>query len=413
MSENCNSRHFSWLMKSCLPNPSDAKSLVQIHQPSSTAANSSATIASLPDDLLLECISRVPSSSIPSLAVVCRRWSRLLHSPYFLHLRRRLGLLRHSLFAISTVDSGLFAANLQFQSEIASWKVSLAVSSRSVFVDGSYGSLSHARAAAIGPRVYVVSRNAVLRYDSWMGTLNLRSPMIFPRKKFAIAVVSGKIYVAGGGGGSEVAAAVEEYDPELNRWEVVTQSARKRYGCIGAAVDGVFYVIGGLKIGNETSRAVAARAYASSMDLFDVESRQWLRSRSVPGGGCVVAACAAVGYVYVLTSHAVELSFWRFDARRRGGNSGFGEWQRLKSPPLPAQVRLDGTVRFSCVGVEDKVAVVQVVGCIDDLLRRSGRGERGIRESLVLLYDTTEGEWRRAADLPEMITRAACACVEW
>lgn len=409
MSESCNSRHFSWLMKSCLPNPSDAKSLVPIHH----HANPPATvtpISSLPDDLLLECLSRVPSSSIPSLTAVCRRWSRLLLSPYFLHLRRRLGLLRHSLFAISAVDSGLFAAVLQIQSEVPSWRVSLAVCN-----DGGQGSLSHARAAAIGPRVYVVSRNAVLRYDAWTGTVALRSPMIFPRKKFAIAVVSGKIYVAGGGGGSEVTAAVEEYDPERNRWEVVTHAARKRYGCIGAAVDGVFYVIGGLKIGNETSvtsRGTAAHVYASSMDLFDVRSRQWLRSRSVPGGGCVVAACAAVGHVYVLSSHAVELSFWRFDARR-GGGGGFGEWTRLKSPPLPAQVRLDGTVRFSCVGVEDKVAVVQVVGCIDDLLRRSGRSERGLRESLVLLYDTVDGEWRRAADLPEMITRAACACVEW
>uniref|UniRef100_A0A1J3EF29 F-box/kelch-repeat protein n=1 Tax=Noccaea caerulescens TaxID=107243 RepID=A0A1J3EF29_NOCCA len=414
MSESCNSRHFSWLMKSCLPNPSDAKSLVPIHHPS-TVANPSATaatIASLPDDLLLECLSRIPSSSIPSLAAVCRRWSRLLLSPYFLHLRRRLGLLRHSLFAISAVDSGIFAADLQFQSEIVTWRVNLAVSSSSVCADGSQGSLSHARAAAIGPRVYVVSRNAVLRYDSWMRTLSLRSPMLFPRKKFAIAVISGKIYVAGGGGGSEVTAVVEEYDPEKNRWEVVTQAARKRYGCIGAAVDGVFYVIGGLKIGNETSRASAAHVYASSMDLFDVESRQWLRSRSVPGGGCVVAACAAVGHVYVLSSHAVELSFWRFDGRR-GGGGAFGEWKRLKSPPLPAQVRLDGTVRFSCVGVEDKVAVVQVVGCIDDLLRRSGRSERGLRESLVLLFDTVDGEWKRAADLPEMITRAACACVEW
>ncbi|CAN8255774.1 unnamed protein product [Cochlearia groenlandica] len=406
MSESCNSRHFSWLVKSCLPNPSDAKSLVPINHPSPAAT----TVASLPDDLLLECLSRVPSSSISSLSAVCRRWSRLLLSPYFFHLRRRHGLLRHSLFAFSAVDSGLFAADLQLNSEIMTWKVYLAVSSSSDLFDGGQGSLSHARAAAIGPRVYVVGKNAVLRYDSWMGTLSLRSPMIFPRKKFAIAVISGKIYVAGGGSGSEVAAAVEEYDPERNRWEVVTQASRKRYGCIGAAVDGVFYVIGGLKIGNETSRG-SAHVYASSMDLFDVKSRQWLRSRSVPGGGCVVAACAAVGHVYVLSSHAVELSFWRFDARRGGG--GFGEWIRLRSPPLPAQVRLDGTVRFSCVGVEDKVAVVQVVGCIDDLLRRSGRSERGLRESLVLLYDTADGEWRRAADLPEVITRAACACVEW
>ncbi|XP_010527722.1 PREDICTED: F-box/kelch-repeat protein At5g26960 [Tarenaya hassleriana] len=395
MSESCNSRHFSWLMKSCRPNPSDAKSLAPIHQPSPVASSASTEteISSLPDDLLLECLSRIPSSYIPSLAAVCRRWSRLLLSPYFLHLRRRLGLLRHSLLAISAVESGLFAAILQFQCETGGWRVSFAASSSSsTCFDGGQVGLAHARAVAIGSRVYVVSRNSVLRYNSWMGTVTVRSPMLFPRKKFAMAVVSGKIYVAGGGGGgSGVAAAVEEYDPQKNRWRVVAQAPRRRYGCIGTALDGVFYVIGGLKIVNDLSRAAAAGAaaaeapvYASSMDLFDVGASQW--------------------------------PFWRFHALRHrtgGGGGALGEWRRLRSPPLPPQVRLDGTVRFSCVGVEDKVAVVQVVGCIDDLLRRSGRSERGLRESLVLVYDTAEGEWKRGADLPEVISRAACACVEW
>ena len=161
------------------------------------------------------------------------------------------------------------------------------------------------------------------------------------------------------------------------------------------------------------------------MDLYDVEARVWLRSRAVPGGGCVVAACSAAGHVFVLASHAVELSFWKFDARRKKTttqnnnnsstavtNAGFGEWCRLKSPPLPAQVRLDSTVRFSCVGVENIVVLVQVTGCIDDLLRRSGRSLRGLRDGLVLVYNSVGGEWSRGADLPEVIRRAACVCVE-
>ena len=107
---------------------------------------------------------------------------------------------------------------------------------------------------------------------------------------------------------------------------------RLRYGCTGASADGVFYVIGGLKIDGPPTGAADAQMYMSSMDLYDVEVSVWLRSRAVLNGGCVIAACAAVGFIYVLTSHAVEMSFLRFDARQRHG--GFGEWSRMKTPQL-------------------------------------------------------------------------------
>lgn len=222
-------------------------------------------------------------------------------------------------------------------------------------------------------------------------------------------------------------SAVEEYDPDCDTWRVVIDAPRRRYGCIGVGVDGVFYVIGGLKVGGASnSRTIAgaeARAYASSMDLYDVAARGWRRSRAVPGGGCVVAACGALGHVYVLASHAVELSFWRFNATRKngsggsglqggGGGGGFGEWCRMRSPPLPPQVRLDGTVRFSCVGVQDKVVLIQVMVCINDLMRRSGRNIRGCKEGLVLIFDCVTEEWSRASDLPQVVQRAACVCVE-
>ncbi|KAG6682521.1 hypothetical protein I3842_13G146800 [Carya illinoinensis] len=427
MPESCNSRHFSWLMKSCFPNPNHTSSNSFIRLPLNVPdhCSVSTTVSSLPDDLLLECLSRVPPSSLPSLSLVCLRWARLLQSSHFFDLRRRLGRLENFVFAVSATDSGLYAASLRFHDHAdALWKVAFFLPNDAVSLGSFHGLLSHARLSAVGHRIFIIGRDSMVRYDTWSGTVVARSAMIFPRKKFATAVVSGKIYAAGGGPRT---SAVEEYDPDSDAWRVVSHAPRRRYGCVGVAVDGVFYVIGGLKIGapvDEPSRAAAnaeAHVYASSMDLYNVEARTWLRSRAIPGGGCVVAACAAAGYVYVLASHAVELSFWRFDARRRSTsnsnkgssvNSGFGEWCRLKSPPLPAQVRLDSTVRFSCVGVGVKVVLIQVKGCIDDLLRRSGRGLRDLREGLVLLYDSATGDWSRGADLPEVIQRTACVCVE-
>ncbi|CAI9778287.1 unnamed protein product [Fraxinus pennsylvanica] len=401
----CNSRHFSWLMKSCFPNQQNH------HQPSPiSAAASATTISALPDDLLLECLCRVDQSSLLSLAFVCRRWAHLINSPSFHHLRHHHNLLFNTIFSICISRSALFAASLRMshQFELPTWKVSTFIpSSPSLHLEnGSVFSLfSHYRLVSIGRKIYIIGRTAMLRCDTWTGTLVPKAGMGFPRKKFAAAEVAGKIYVACGSARSE---AVEEYDPDENEWRVVSHAPRRRYGCIGAAVDGVFYVIGGLKIGVAGNEA--AHVYASSMDLYDVEARGWLRSRAVPGGGCVVAACAANGHLYILSSHAVELSFWKFNGSRKSGE--FGEWRRIKPPPLPAQVRLDSTVGFSCVGVGNTVVLIQVVGCIDDLLRRSGRSERGLKEGLVLVYDCAAGDWSRAADSPAVIRRAACVCVE-
>ncbi|XP_054798923.1 F-box/kelch-repeat protein At5g26960-like [Prosopis cineraria] len=415
--ERCNSRHFTWIMKTCFPNPHQTTTICpQPYHPTTTLPITTTTITSLPDDVVLECLCRVPPSSLPSLSLVCRRWARLLHSSHFSDLRRRRSLLHHSVFAVVATDSGFCAASLTD----GAWKIALFHPCYdAVALDDFHFLLAHARLASIGPRIFVIGRNAMVRYDTWTSTLSPRSAMNFPRKKFASAVVSGKIYVAGGGSRS---TAVEEYDPDSDTWSVVSYAQRRRYGCIGVSVDGLFFIIGGLRIGaagegNEFSRATggadAHAAYASSMDLFDVEARTWLRSRTVPGGGCVVAACAAAGNVYVLTSHAVELSFWKFDARRKssnhGGGGGFGDWCRIKSPPFPVQVRVDTRMRFSCIGLGDKVVLIQVNGwCVDEMMR-SGRS---VREGMVLIYDCGSGEWRRGADLPDLFRRAAYVGVE-
>ncbi|KAK9124966.1 hypothetical protein Scep_013812 [Stephania cephalantha] len=385
MAENCNSRAFSWLVKSCIPSPqSDCRREISVsgHFSGKVSAGNrdpgdrETTLASLPDDLLLECLSRVCATSLPAISLVCRRWSELLDSTAFYDLRRRRGCLRHTVFAVAVTDFGGVCVASHRIGEESGWNLGFDGSCCAIkdvapeILDGSF---AHARMAAIGRWIYVVGRNATFRYDTWSGGFSSRSAMTFPRKRFAAATVSGKIYVCGGAART---AAVEEYDPASDTWRVVAESPRRRYGCIGASVDGVFYVIGGLKIGNgngngngngcgnsdrhaESSRDARSEShfYASSMDLFDVKARAWLRSRAVPSGGCVVAACAAGGFIYVVASLAV-------------------------------------------------------LGCIDDLLRRSGRSCRGFKEGLVLVFDSKVGEWIRVADLPEIMRRAACVCVD-
>ncbi|XAR59601.1 hypothetical protein NMG60_11015492 [Bertholletia excelsa] len=261
-------------MKSCFPNPHQHHPQPHPH-PHPHHHHHQATISFLPDDLLLECLSRVPTSTLPSIALVCRRWALLLHSPAFYDLRRRHRLLQQTLFAVSLTHTALHTATLRIGLD-SSWKTSSFLPQQTF--DALASPTPPVRLSAIGPKIYIIGRTAMIRCDTWTGIVSPKSPTIFPRKKFAASVVGDKIFVAGG---TARTSAVEEYDPQHDSWRVVSDAPRRRYGCIGAAVDGIFYVIGGLKIGS--AGAEAPHMYASSMDLYDVERREWMRSRGLPG----------------------------------------------------------------------------------------------------------------------------------
>lgn len=233
--------------------------------------------------------------------------------------------------------------------------------------------------------------------------------MLCPRKKFACCVISNRIFVAGGAliSDSTRAAIVdaEEYIPELDVWKPIVNMPRKRYGCLGAAVNGIFYVIGGLKFGNMNGLCMQPYAYVSSMDSFDPKTNAWLKTKALPMGGCVIACTVVGSCIYMLSSHAVELSFWKYV-------TDTDSWTRIKQPPIPSPLRMDNVLKFNCVTMGSLVYIIQVGGSIDDLLRRSGRNARGLKEGLVLIYDTKLQEWQRGPDLPYVQNGAACAVVE-
>nr|CAD1817287.1 unnamed protein product [Ananas comosus var. bracteatus] len=432
---------FSWLVKSCIPDPRHHISPDPSHPPppppprNPTGANPAppsdhdpSPIAALPDDLLLACLSRVPPSSLPSLPLVSRRFSRLLLSPSFLPLRRSLGHLCPSLLSLSlspSPNASLSSASLPLitaspspSPSPASWCVSssplpLPLHPSSSSSSSSSSSFSHARAVALGRFVYLIGRAASLRLDLLTGSLSPRAPTLFPRRRFAAAAVAGKIYVAGG---SARARAVEEYDPAADAWRVVAEAPRRRYGCVGAAAAGVFYVAGGLGIGGD---ALDARACAGSVDAFLVGAGAWVRPR--PSAGAA-AAVPGAGASRARAAPGSTCTWWRAtrwsspSGGGRGGPRPQGGWTRLEPPPVPGRFRLGGALRFSCAAVgADKVAALIHVAAV-----RGGAGAADATAAVadaadgaVLVYDIPSGGWTRGPDLPPGFRRAACVGVEY
>ncbi|KAJ3679277.1 hypothetical protein LUZ60_017288 [Juncus effusus] len=388
--EGCNSRSLSLLLKPCIPSSSDDP---RRHFTTPSPLPRPASISALPDDLLLEILSRAPS--LPSLPLVCRRFRSLINSGSFACLRRRRGLVTESLLAVSVSSdlSSLYCAKLCFNSgeEAPTFQTSTFP-----FSSLPSGSFSHAQAASIGRFVYLIGRGATLRFDAWTGSVAVRAATLFPRKKFALAAINGRIYIAGG---SSRTSAIEEYDPDSDTWRIITNAPFKRYGCVGAAGNGIFYIAGGLKISN-SQNTLSAHACAGSVDQYCIASNAWVRTDRVhgpstlPGGGCIVAICAIKDDLFILASHAgPEISFWR----RNGG-----KWERLEKPPVErGLVRV--RVRVSCEAVAERkvVALVEV--------RERGR-ERG--EVAVLVYDVLGAKWSCGPGLPRTVSHTCCVCVE-
>ncbi|CAN6344338.1 unnamed protein product [Urochloa humidicola] len=430
--ESCHPRGLSWFARSCIPADPARHIAVPIPIPvaASTTTNPAASdaeedspITALPDELLLECLARVPRASLPPLPAVCRRFAALLASEGFLHLRHAHGRLRPCLLAVSVSSAHFARALLELgASSVAELDVAaLPLPSPLPHCTGgstsSSSAFAHARAVALGRDVYLIGRGATLRVDALTGAARACAPTLFPRKKFAAAAVGARIYVAGG---SARTSAVEEYDPSADAWRVVAEAPRRRYGCAGAGAGAVFYVAGGVAVSSGgdggATRALEAHACAGSVDALHVASGNWAwsaRPRAVPGGGCVVGACGAGdGYLYVVASHAVDLSFWRWSGggASRGGGAACG-WMALEAPPVPrGSVGLGMAVRVAMAGIGgDRVAAVVNATAVRG---HNTAGHGAPLEGMVLVYDIGDGKWSRASDLPPGFRRAACAAVE-
>jgi N-acetylneuraminic acid mutarotase len=134
-------------------------------------------------------------------------------------------------------------------------------------------------AASAGPLARFTTRNS-----PWF----LRTPMPLTRKGFATAMANNKIYVIGGTNEYNVpTGTVQEYDPQLDAWNIRTSiMPTARYDLAAATANNVIYAIGGK---NSSDTIVGAtEAYDPATDSWTVKGsliipRYGLTAQSVNG----------------------------------------------------------------------------------------------------------------------------------
>ncbi|EAZ27324.1 hypothetical protein OsJ_11266 [Oryza sativa Japonica Group] len=315
--ESCHSRSLSWLVKSCIPADPARHIAVPVlcptPQPPPPSSPPAPPISALPDDLLLECLARVPRASLPPLPAVSRRFATLLASDAFLHLRRAHAHLRPSLLALSVSDNGCTAqALLRFDASVPVLEVAaLPLPPTLLHCCGSV--FAHARAVVLGRDVFLIGRGATLRVDAAHRARLARARRRSSRGRSSplLPWETGSTSPAGPRAPRRSRSTTRKSTRGL--W-----SARRRGGGTGAPArvrEACSTSPGGVAVSGEGARALEAHVCAGSVDALHVASGTWARPRALPGGGCVVGACGVGDHLYVVASHAVELSFWRWSGQ--------------------------------------------------------------------------------------------------
>jgi len=153
--------------------------------------------------------------------------------------------------------------------------------------------LNHVMAASANGKVYAIGGqttessepdkagfvDTVYEYDPAANKWTARAPMPTRRGGGAVAVVDGKIYVAGGRppGGADFAV----YDPKADRWTTLPNLPTQRNHLAADAIDGKIYVVGGRFEGGFRSQRTDA------VEVFDPKTNQWSKRHSMlrPRGG--------------------------------------------------------------------------------------------------------------------------------
>lgn len=236
-------------------------------------------IPSLPNDIAMEVLARLPPRSHPLLACVCQSWRELVRSSAIL-LHRTKGNLttpflcllqaapqlnpkQHPLYCVTILNEHRGWERLPPIPEYHQWGLPL-----------------FARFASVGGKLVVVGgwnpatwetlRSIyIFSFTSWTWKRGANMPTT--RSFFACAAVGNFIYVSGGHDNTKVAlASAERYDLESDSWEVLPPMQEVRDECIGAALGSKLYAIGGYRTATQCK-------YMKSAEVFDPVTSAWSR----------------------------------------------------------------------------------------------------------------------------------------
>ena len=182
---------------------------------------------------------------------------------------------------------------------------------------------NHNAAATVNGRLYAFGGTSPRAFaydavrDAWTEVASMRySHGGTP----AVAVIAGKIYVAGGTGSDMVGNELEVYDPGADTWQVLAPMGVPRNHTAGGAIGGRFYVVGGR----------GSPAASTAHEVYDPTTNVWTARAPLPTGRSGIAAGVVRGRLYVFGGELPRL-FGEVEVYDPGTNT----WQSLPPMPVP------------------------------------------------------------------------------
>ncbi|KAJ8448555.1 hypothetical protein Cgig2_012199 [Carnegiea gigantea] len=258
-------------------------------------------IPGLPDDLALECLTRVHSTTHQAAASVCRGWRRLLGSSEYYHHRKQNGRTSQVACLIQATFGPRTEPNTAgppsfgltfFDLKTRTWErldsmpgypnglplyCQVASSEGKLVIMGGWDPVS------FNPMSHVFICDLMTR--KWKKGQDMPAK----RSLFAIGAINGRILVAGGHDPDKNASDLAwVYDVVDDKWTELTKMSEERDECQGLVFGPELWVISGYN-------TEAQGEFKSNADVYNIETRRWKRVEDIWVLGQNPRSCVGFG----------------------------------------------------------------------------------------------------------------------
>ncbi|PKA52943.1 F-box/kelch-repeat protein [Apostasia shenzhenica] len=239
-------------------------------------SENSRIIPSLPDEISLQILARMPRFCYMGLKLVSHSWNAAITGAELFQLRKELGTTEEWLYMLTKVeeDKLLWLAldpltrkwqRLPFMPELIREEESKRGLSRFLMWN------------VMGSSIKIAD---VIR--GWLGQKDTLERM--PFCGCAIGAVDGCLYVLGGLSGSYATRRVWRFDPIVNKWQEVSSMSTGRAFCKTSLLNNKLYVVGGVSKGRGGLTPLqTAEVYDPETDIWaDVPSMPFSKAQALP-----------------------------------------------------------------------------------------------------------------------------------
>ncbi|KAK6940119.1 Kelch repeat type 1 [Dillenia turbinata] len=225
-------------------------------------------IPSLPDEISIQILARVPRVCYFNLRLVSKSWKSTIISPELYKVRKELGTSEEWIYLLTKVDDDRL---LWYALDPMSRKWQK-LPPMPIFVceeESRKGSSALWMWNVVVPSIKIAD---VVR--GWLGRKDALNSL--PFCGCAVAAVDGCLYVVGGFSRASTMKCVWRFDPMLNMWNEVTSMSTGRAYCKTGILNNKLYVVGGV------SRGRGGLTPLQSAEVFDPCTGTWSEVPSMP-----------------------------------------------------------------------------------------------------------------------------------